>query len=542
MTVTAAAPTLTVAVRIEGLRRTHPGRRGEPDVLANDDISFEVARGEVFGLLGPNGAGKTTLVRQLVGVLAPDRGSVTLLGHQVRHAARLVAWLAQEEPALVELPVGLAVETTGRLRGLPRREARAATAALLEELGLTELASRPMTTLSGGQRRLAQVATALVADRPLAVWKDYLALRILDAEAGVLSKSFVDENFAFYGTVLSDQPENEVRWKRGVEAVNGAMGEAVGKLYVAKYFLPEAKAKIDALVHNLLTSMGASITAANWMSPATKAQALAKLATFDPKLGYPSKWRDYSRLAVVAGDAIGNSDRANAFEYDRNLAKLGGPLDRTEWGMTPMTINAYYNPPKNEIVFPAAILQPPFFDPNADPAVNYGGIGAVIGHEMSHHFDDQGAKYDLTGKLVKWWTPADTAAFQSRLDALGKQYDAYEPLPGMHVQGKLTMGENTADLAGLTVAHDAYLASLGGSTPPVIDGMTGDQRFYLGWAQVWRRNYREANLRQRLLTDPHSPSEQRGNIVRNMDPWYSAFGAQPGQKLYLAPAQRVRIW
>jgi putative endopeptidase len=280
----------------------------------------------------------------------------------------------------------------------------------------------------------------------------------------------------------------------------------------------------------------------DWMSAETKAKAHAKLAAFTPKIGYPSQWRDMSGLAIDRSDLLGNAMRSNRFEHAYEVGKLGGPIRRWEWGMTPMTINAYSNPTMVEIVFPAAILQPPFFDPNADAAVNYGGIGAVIGHEMSHQFDDQGAKYDLHGNLVDWWTPADAKNFQSRLDKLEAQYNAYEPLPGMHVNGKLTMGENVADLAGLTVAHDAYIASLNGAAPPVIDGFTADQRFYLGWAQVWRRNYREANLRQRLLTDPHSPSEQRSDIVRNMDPWYSGFNVQPGQKLYLAPADRVRIW
>ncbi len=382
----------------------------------------------------------------------------------------------------------------------------------------------------------------LVGDRPLAVWRDYLALRLLTAEAPFLPKRFVDENFAFYGTVLSDQPENKVRWKRGVDAVNGAMGEAVGKLYVAKYFTPEAKAKIDALVHDLLTSMGQSITAAAWMSPATKAQALAKLATFDPKLGYPSKWRDYSKLVVVAGDAVGNADRAEAFEYDRNLAKLGGPLDRTEWGMTPMTVNAYYNPPMNEIVFPAAIMQPPFFDPAADPAVNYGAIGAVIGHEISHGFDDQGRQYDAQGVLRDWWTPADAAAFTARADRLIKQYDGYEPLPGTHIKGALTLGENIADLSGLRIAYEAYRLSLHGKPAPVIDGFTGDQRFFLGFAQVWRGKTRDAALLSELTVDPHSPERFRALEVRNFDPWYAAFAVKPGDGLYLKPEDRVRIW
>jgi len=382
----------------------------------------------------------------------------------------------------------------------------------------------------------------LVADRPIAVWQDYLALRLLKARAGVLPKAFVDENFAFNGTVLSGQPQNQPRWKRGVSAVNGSMGEAVGKLYVAKYFTPEAKAKVDALVHDLLTSMGQRIDEVDWMSSATKVEARRKLATFDPKLGYPSKWRDYSKLAVVRGDAVGNVDRAVAFEYDRNLAKLGGPIDRTEWGMTPMTINAYYNPPMNEIVFPAAIMQPPFFDPAADPAVNYGAIGAVIGHEISHGFDDQGRQYDAKGALRDWWTPADGAAFTERANRLIKQYDAYEPLPGSHIQGALTLGENIADLSGLRIAYEAYKLSLHGKPAPVIDGLTGDQRFFLGYGQVWRGKRRDAATLSQLTSDPHSPERNRAFEVRNFDPWYAAFDVKPGDRLYLKPEDRVRIW
>jgi putative endopeptidase len=384
--------------------------------------------------------------------------------------------------------------------------------------------------------------SALIAKTPLAVLKDQLLVRSLDSYAAELPKQFDDENFAFYGTVLNGTPQQEDRWKRAVDFTVGAIGDDVSKLYVAKYFPPETKAAADHLVHNLIAAMDQRIDKLDWMGPETKAKAHAKLAAFTPKIGYPSQWRDMSGLVIDREDALGNAMRSARFEHEYEIGKLGGPIRRWEWGMTPMTINAYSNPTMVEIVFPAAILQPPFFDPNADDAVNYGGIGAVIGHEMSHQFDDQGAKYDLHGNLVDWWTPADASNFQSRLDKLGAQYDAYEPLPGFHVQGKLTMGENVADLAGLTVAHDAYIASLGGKEPPVIDGMSADQRFYLGWAQIWRRNYREANLRQRLLTDPHSPSEQRTAIVRNMDPWYPAFNVQPGQKLYLAPADRVRIW
>jgi putative endopeptidase len=384
--------------------------------------------------------------------------------------------------------------------------------------------------------------SALIGKAPLSVLRDQMLVRSLDSYAPYLPKAFDDESFAFHGTVLNGTPQQEDRWKRAVDFTVGALGDDVSKLYVARFFPPETKAAADQLVHNLISAMDRRIDKLDWMSAETKAKAHAKLAAFTPKIGYPSQWRDMSGLEIDRTDVLGNAMRSNRFEHAYEIGKLGGPIRRWEWGMTPMTINAYSNPTMVEIVFPAAILQPPFFDPNADPAVNYGGIGAVIGHEMSHQFDDQGAKYDLHGNLMDWWTPADAKNFQSRLDKLEAQYNAYEPLPGMHVNGKLTMGENVADLAGLTVAHDAYLTSLNGAAPPVIDGMSADQRFYLGWAQVWRRNYREANLRQRLLTDPHSPSEQRTDIVRNMDPWYPAFDVQPGQKLYLAPADRVRIW
>jgi putative endopeptidase len=384
--------------------------------------------------------------------------------------------------------------------------------------------------------------SAVIAKAPLGVLRDQLLVRSLDSYSAYLPSAFDNENFAFYGTVLSGTPQQEVRWKRGVDFTVGALGDDVSKLYVAQYFPPETKAAADELVHNIIAAMDRRIDKLDWMTPETKTKAHAKLAAFTPKIGYPSQWRDMSGLEIVPGDALGNAMRSARFEDAYDLGHLGGPIQRWEWGITPMTINAYANSRLVEIVFPAAILQPPFFDPHADPAINYGGIGAVIGHELSHHFDDQGSKYDATGQLSNWWTAADVAAFNARLDKLGAQFDAYEPLPGMHVQGKLTMGENVADLAGLTVAHDAYIASLGGKEPPVIDGTTGDQRFYFGWAQVWRRSYREANLRQRLLTDPHSPSEQRSAIVRNLDPWYPAFNVQPGQKLYLAPADRVRIW
>ncbi|WP_145199020.1 M13 family metallopeptidase [Sphingobium sp. B2] len=383
---------------------------------------------------------------------------------------------------------------------------------------------------------------ALIAKAPIGVLKDALLLRSLHAYADKLPDSIANADFAFYGTTLSGTPEREARWKRGVDFLKDSLGEEVGKVYVAQYFPPETKAAMDVLVKNVLAAMGRRIDGLPWMSDTAKARAHKKLAAFTPKIGYPDKWRDYTGLTIQRGDLLGNAMRANQFDFDYNIGKLGKPIYRWEWGMTPMEINAYANFGMVEIVFPAAILQPPFFDPHADPAVNYGGIGAVIGHELSHHFDDQGAKYDETGKLNQWWTEADVAKFKGLTDKLVKQYDAYEPFPGVHVKGAFTLGENIGDLGGLAVALDAYHASLGGKPAPVIDGMTGDQRFFLGWAQVWRRNYREANLRQRLVTDPHAPSQYRADIVRNFDAWYDAFKPAPDGKLSLKPEDRVKIW
>jgi putative endopeptidase len=383
---------------------------------------------------------------------------------------------------------------------------------------------------------------ALVASEPIDSWKDYLTYQTLARWAPMLPKAFVDADFAFNGTVLGGQPQLQPRWKRAVDATSAVLGEAVGKLYVAEYFPPEAKAKADALVKNILAAMDARLARLEWMDPRTRAAARAKLAAFTPKIGYPSKWRDYSNLEIMPGDLIGNARRATAFEYQRQLDKFGKPVDRTEWGMTPMTVNAYANFGWNEIVFPAAILQAPFFDPAADPAVNYGGIGAVIGHEISHHFDDQGRKFDKQGKLADWWTPEDVKRFTVLTDKVVKQYGEYEPLKGTHVNGALTLGENMADLAGVTIAYDAYHRSLNGRMPAVIDGFSGDQRFFLGFAQVWRQKYRDAALLRQLTTDPHTTGSFRPNVVRNIDGWYAAFGAAPGEALYLSPADRVRVW
>jgi putative endopeptidase len=364
----------------------------------------------------------------------------------------------------------------------------------------------------------------------------------VDKAAPYLSDAFVQANYEFYGKTLRGQKEIQPRWKRVLNTIEGQAGEALGQMYVEVAFPAESKARMQELVGNLSEALKVRIENLEWMGDETKAKAMEKWAAFTPKIGYPDKWRDFSGLSTGRDSYIGNVMAANRFNYQWQLSKIGEPVDRTEWGMSPQTVNAYYNPLANEIVFPAAILQPPFFDPNADPAINYGGIGAVIGHEISHHFDDQGAKYDEQGRLADWWTPDDLKAFEAAGKALIAQYDAYQIFPGANIKGDFTLGENIGDLAGLTVAYDAYRHSLGGGEAPVLNGTTGDQRFYLGWAQVWRRNYREANLRQRLITDPHAPSEQRVWVVRNLDPWYSAFNVRAGQRLYLAPEARVRIW
>ena len=400
----------------------------------------------------------------------------------------------------------------------------------------------PTDTVVVGQPSAIAGIAKLIAEAPLGVLRDQLLVRSLDSFADVLPAAFDKENFAFYGTALRGTPQQADRWKRAVNWTSGALTDDVSKIYVAKYFPPATKAAMDVLVRNVITAMNHRIDKLDWMAAETKAKAHAKLAAFVPRIGYPDKWRDYSALEIRDGDAFGNELRANRWAHEYNAAKLGKPVYRWEWGLAPMTVNAQANPTLVAITFPAAILQPPFFDPKADPAVNYGAIGAVIGHEMSHHFDDQGAKYDIKGRLAKWWTDADVAAFKERTDKLVAQYDAYEPLPGFHVKGRLTLGENTADLAGLAAALDAYHASLKGRKAPVIDGFTGDQRFYLAFAQVWRRNHRESDLRNRLLTDPHSPAEQRVWTLRNIDAWYAAFDPKPGQKMYLPPEQRVRIW
>lgn len=383
------------------------------------------------------------------------------------------------------------------------------------------------------------------ADTDLDTLKAWEAFRTTDDIAPLLSRRFVDATFDFRSKFLNGQPQQRDRWKRGVAFAENAIGEGIGRDYVQLYFPPASKAKMDQLVGNLRVALGGRIRNLAWMNPATKEQALAKLQGFNVKIGYPDKWRDYSALRIVAGDLVGNAERAQRFEWDYRRNRMGNPVDKAEWGMTPQTVNAYYNPVKNEIVFPAAILQPPFFDPKADDAVNYGGIGGVIGHEISHGFDDQGRKSDGRGFLRDWWTVEDAAKFEVQAVRLGAQYEAYsfEGLPGVHINGRASMGENIGDLGGVLIALDAYHASLGGRKAPVIDGFTGDQRFFLGWGQVWRTLFRNEALRQQLVSDPHSPGQIRAvNPLRNVDAWYAAWNIDPRQKQYLAPANRVRIW
>ncbi|MDQ1182738.1 MULTISPECIES: M13 family metallopeptidase [unclassified Rhodococcus (in: high G+C Gram-positive bacteria)] len=411
--------------------------------------------------------------------------------------------------------------------------------------GLGADADRHFAEIVVRQPEFLTTFAELWSTRSLDDWKAWATWRILHSRAPYLTSAIVDENFAFYGRTLTGTETNRERWKRGVSLVQDLMGEAVGKLYVQKHFPADSRTRMQELVANLVEAYRRNISDLEWMSPETRTAALAKLDKFTPKIGYPDTWRDYSSLLIDPADVVGNYRRGYEAEYQRDLDKLGGPVDRGEWFMTPQTVNAYYNPGMNEIVFPAAILQPPFFDPDADDAANYGGIGAVIGHEIGHGFDDQGAKYDGDGNLVDWWTDSDRSEFGKRTTALIEQYDSFEPkaLPGHHVNGKFTIGENIGDLGGLSIAVEAYKISLNGSAAPEIDGLTGLQRVFFGWAQVWRTKARDAEALRRLSIDPHSPPEFRCNgVVRNLDSFHEAFEVTEQDALYLDPQQRVRIW
>jgi putative endopeptidase len=382
----------------------------------------------------------------------------------------------------------------------------------------------------------------LVESESLDLWKEYLAFHAVDRMSSYLPKRFDDERFKFYGTALAGIPQQRERWKRAVTAANNQVGEAVGKMYVDKYFPPEAKKKADAMVKNIVAAFGRRIDNLQWMSPATRAKAKAKLATLYVGIGYPEHFRDYTNLLVKRDDAYGNAERAAAFDYRYELQKLGKKPDPNDWWLTPQTVNALNIPLQNALNFPAAILNPPFYDAKADDVENYGAIGSVIGHEISHSFDDQGSQFDAHGNLVNWWTKEDFAHFAEAADRLAKQYDAYEPLPGLHVKGKLTLSENIADVAGLSASYDGYRAAYGNKEAPSANGLSGDQRFFVAFAQEWRNKQRPEALRNQVMTNGHAPSEYRADTVRNLDAWYAAFDVKPGEKLYLAPADRVRVW
>ena len=384
--------------------------------------------------------------------------------------------------------------------------------------------------------------SALTASEPLQTWKDWLTFHTLNHSAGLLPKAYADAQFEFYGHTLNGTPKQRDRWKRAIGATNVALGDAVGQIYVQRYFPASSKARVAQMVDNIKAAFAEHVDTLDWMSPATKQKAKAKIATLKVGVGYPETWRDYGSLEVRADDPVGNRLRAEQYEYKHQLAKLSQPVDKGEWWMTPQTVNAVNLPLQNALNFPAAILEAPFFDPNADDAANYGSIGSVIGHEISHSFDNTGAEFDADGRLANWWTPEDQAHFKAAGQKLVEQYNAYEPLPGLHINGQQTLGENIADVSGLAIAHAAYVKSLGGKPAPVIDGLSGDQRFFLAFGQSWRTKTRDAALRAQVIGDGHSPGEFRAQTVRNLDAWYDAFKVKPGEKLYLDPKQRVKIW
>jgi predicted metalloendopeptidase len=384
--------------------------------------------------------------------------------------------------------------------------------------------------------------SALTASVPLETWKDWLRFHLIEHSSAYLPKAFVTEHFAFHGRVLSGTPQQRPRWKRAVQETNDALGEAVGKLYVARYFPPAEKARAEALVQNLVAAFAARIDRLGWMAPETRAKAKAKLASLKVGVGYPDKWIDYSALEVVRGDAFGNARRAQLFDYHRNLGKLGRPVDRGEWAMVPQLVNAVNLPAMNALNFPAAILQPPYFDPHRDPVMDYGAIGAIIGHEISHSFDDQGALFDASGRLRNWWTKEDFAHFEAAGQRLVEQFNRYHPFPDISVNGRQTLSENIADVAGLSVAYDGWQLTLNGKPARHAAGFSGDQLFFLSFAQSWRQKIREPELRRRIITDGHAPDEFRADTVRNIDAWYDAFNVKPGQRLFLAPEDRVRVW
>ncbi|HEX8841776.1 MAG TPA: M13 family metallopeptidase [Sphingomicrobium sp.] len=427
---------------------------------------------------------------------------------------------------------------------MTRAQLRAFAPQLQWDRALTKLGLPKVNKVVIGEKSAIQAEARLFASVPLDTWKDWTTVHLISGNAQFLPKAFDEAKFNFFSKTLRDVPEQRARWKRGVDFVNGALGEGVGQIYVQRHYPPESDRQMHELIDNILAALKEKIEANSWMDAPTKKRALDKLASFDPRIGHPVKYIDYSSLVVKRGDLLGNAIRSDDFEWKLLLSRFPKPVDRTLWGMLPQTNNAYYDPTQNQITFPAAILQPPYFDPNADPASNYGSIGATIGHEIGHGFDDQGRKFDAHGKLADWWTPATAKLYTAHADRLVSQYNGYEPIPGVHIKGQLTLGENLGDLGGLEVAYAAYrkyVAQHG--EPPLIDGLTGDQRFFIAYGYSWETKTREGALRAQLLTNEHSPAKYRVNgVVRNVDAWYKAFNVQPGDKLYLPPEQRVHVW
>ena len=514
----------------------------QPD--AKDPTRYAIGLGQAgLGLpdrdyyLQPNFADKKaayqTYVAQLLHMIdwpEADAQAGTVVAFETRLAQAHWARADRRDPDRTYNPVAVAALQ----RGAPRFD----WGTFLAHAGLAHA-----DTLVLAEKSAVLAEAGVAADTDLAVLRAWLAFHLADNAAGDLSRPFVDASFGFHGRTLSGQPELEARWKRAVAATSGAMGMAIGRVYVARYFPPEEKAAMATLTAELKDAFRVRLQHNAWMSPSTRQAALRKLDHQLILIGYPDKWRDYTGLTVRPDDLYGNAERAIAFEWAYQVGHLGHPVDRTEWDMTPQTVNAYNAPDFDEVVFPAAILQPPFFNKDADPAINYGAIGGVIGHEMTHSFDDEGRKFDENGRLHDWWTADDAKRFGARADRLAAQFDALTPFPGLHVNGRLTMGENIADLGGLTLALDAYHAFLHGRTAPVIDGLTGDQRVFLGWAQVWRQKVRPDRAKMLLVTDPHSPPFARVDMpVHNIDGWYKAWNVKPGDKLYLAPKDRAQIW
>lgn len=557
-----------------GLEPLQPEFQRVEALSGYEDVARYFARGSIYGISMPmdlqqlvdwNDPGRYSMIITQGGLGLPDREyylkqderSVALRDAYVEHIAKIFDLAGLPDGAAAADTI-MALETLLAEKQMSKEEARnraknyqpVAREALGESMPqfdwdayLTEFGIADIDSVVLYMKDYLGELDAIIRSTDLDTWKTYLRWRALGASATVLTEELDRQNFEFYGKTLSGTEKQQEMWRRGTALVSGSLGEVVGKVYVAKHFPPEAKQRMETLVVNLINAYEKSIKELDWMSDATKTEALRKLSKFTPKIGYPDEWRDYSMLDIEANDLFGNLRRAAEAEHLRQLNRHGGPVNRAEWGMTPQTVNAYYSPALNEIVFPAAILQPPFFNLAADDAVNYGAIGAVIGHEIGHGFDDQGSTFDGDGKLRNWWTDADRAEFKKRTDKLVAQYNEFAPFEDLNVNGEFTLGENIGDLGGISIGLLAYKMSLDGKEGPVIDGMTGVQRVFLGYAQVWRRIYRDEELRRRIATDPHAPSEYRANgAVRNVPEWYEAFDVQEGDALYLPPAERVKIW